>query len=67
MTRYPEFTLAAIQAAPVFFDREASTEKAVRLIEAAIESGGHPRGFFRELAPARTQLHSSPETAHASE
>ena len=25
MTTYPAFTLAAVQAAPVFFDREAST------------------------------------------
>jgi hypothetical protein len=32
MTHFPEFTLAAIQAAPILFDREASCEKACRLI-----------------------------------
>ena len=32
MTHFPEFTLAAIQAAPILFDREASYEKVCRLI-----------------------------------
>ena len=45
MTTYPQFTLAAIQAAPVLFDRDASTEKACRLIEQAAEQGATLAAF----------------------
>ena len=72
MTPYPEFTLAAIQAAPVYFDREASTEKACRLIEEAAQKGatlaafgetwlpGYP--FFREIG--RSKLHYQADAAY---
>jgi predicted amidohydrolase len=45
MTTYPEFTLAAVQAAPVLFDRDACTDKACRLIEAAAERGATVAAF----------------------
>ena len=72
MTTYAEFTLAAVQAAPVYFDREASTEKACRLIEEAANKGatlaafsetwlpGYP--FFRE--ERRTPLRQQADAAY---
>ena len=34
-----QFVLAAVQAAPIHFDREASTDKACRLIASAADKG----------------------------
>ena len=43
MALYSQFKLAAVQAAPVYFDREASTEKACRLIQ---EAGAQKATFY---------------------
>ena len=50
MTDFATFTLAAIQAAPVYFDRDASTEKACGLIEQAAEQGATLAAFERDMA-----------------
>lgn len=50
MAEYPKFKAAAVQAAPVFLDAMATTEKACKLIEEAASNGakliGFPEGYI---------------------
>jgi nitrilase len=59
MTDYPEFTLAAVQAAPVYFDREASAEKACQLIMQAAQKGADLAAFGEAWLPGYPFFHSS--------
>lgn len=49
---FPKFKAAAIQAAPVFLDREATVEKACRLIEEAANGGASLIAFPEVYIPA---------------
>ena len=51
MANGSEFTLAAIQATPVYFDREASTAKACRLIHEAASKGATVAAFGETWLP----------------
>lgn len=51
MSSYSEFTMAAIQAAPVYFDLDASTDKACRLINEAGAKGADMAAFGETWLP----------------
>lgn len=52
MKTYPKFKAAAVQAAPVFLDADATADKAVKLIEEAAANGAKLIGFPRGSSPA---------------
>jgi nitrilase len=51
MTHFSEFTVAVAQASPIFFDREASTEKACQFIREAAEKDAKLVAFGETWLP----------------
>jgi aliphatic nitrilase len=49
--KHPKYTAAAVQAAPVFLDADASVAKAIRLIEEASDRGARLVGFPEAWIP----------------
>ena len=60
MTEYPEFSLAGIQAEPVYFDREASTDTACQPIEEANLKGADLAAFCETWLPGYPFFHPYP-------
>ncbi len=59
MTTYPEFTLAPVQEAPFYLDRDASTEKACQLIEDAAQKGAAIAAFGETWLAGHPYFHGT--------
>lgn len=53
---YPRFTVAAVQAAAVLFDRDRTIDKAVRFIEEAADRGAVIIGFPEQFIPGHPNV-----------